>query len=93
MLYVALSRVGREDAVKIYKPQDHMNPNHMRNVVYKEIFDDNLVVANSVQEGYIPSANDMQVQDNIENDDTYIQPAIGENGDLVEEIISNMDML
>ena len=70
-----------------------MNPNHMRNVVYKEIFDDNLVVANSIQEGCIPSANDMQVQDNIENDDTYIQPTIGENGDLVEEIISNMDML
>ena len=36
-LYVALSRVGRPDAVSIYRPKEHEHPHHMKNVVYPEV--------------------------------------------------------
>lgn len=41
-LYVALSRVGSAKSVKIFRPKNHPTPNHMKNVVYVEIFQDYL---------------------------------------------------
>ena len=37
-LYVALSRVGSQSHVKIFKPTSDPTPNQTRNVVFKTIF-------------------------------------------------------
>ena len=86
MTYVSLSRIGSMNAGKIFKPPESKYPDHMRNVVYPEMFGKNLIMGTSVQDNYIPTIHE------YEDENLAAEDFIHDVNDEIDVILRDIEM-